>query len=116
MTGRLGSLLAVAAAGVMAAAAGYDGRGQQATAAGPYYVRVVDAQDRAVPKVAVEVRVPDRPVRSFTTDGDGRAVIPEAAASTVPSCPRRAARRPWPGPGWRMRRADNWAVCRGTRS
>ncbi len=41
---------------------------------------MVDAQDRAVPKIAVEVRVPDRPTRSFTTDNDGRVTIPAGAA------------------------------------
>ncbi len=79
MTRRLGGLLSVVAMG-MAAAMGSDGAAARAADAGPYYVRVVDAQDRAVPKIAVEVRVPDRPVRSFTTDADGRAVIPEADA------------------------------------
>ncbi len=43
---------------------------------GPIHVRAVDLDGRSVAGVAVEWRGWDQPVRSFTTDADGRATIP----------------------------------------
>jgi hypothetical protein len=48
----------------------------------PFEVRVVDMQQKDVPKIDVEVAAPDpgRPRRSFTTDNDGLVTIPPGIA------------------------------------
>jgi hypothetical protein len=79
MTRVLTILLAVAA-GMTEVAAGYGVAAARAADAGPCHVRVVDARDQAVPKIDVEVRVPDQPIRSFTTGDDGRVTIPAGVA------------------------------------
>ena len=47
---------------------------------GSFHVRVVDAQEKGVPKIAVEVVAPDQPRRSYVTDQSGRVAIPGWAA------------------------------------
>ena len=97
MTGRLTIAPAVVTAAITIAAVGIDAPAQRPRGAEPYRVRVVDDRDAGVPRVGVEVRAPGRPLRTFTTDGDGRVTIPaEVAVEGAMVLAARGA-RPWRG-------------------
>ena len=66
-------------AGMIALAAVHDAGAWQGVA-GPFRVRVVDAQHHGVATIKVDVMTPDLTYRSFTTDKDGLAAIAREVA------------------------------------
>jgi RNA polymerase sigma factor (sigma-70 family) len=73
-------LMTTAAIGLSAGGRDDDPRHQPPAAAkkpdaGPVHVRVVDLEGKGAAGIAVEWRIRDQPVRSFTTDADGHVTI-----------------------------------------
>ena len=46
----------------------------------PFQVRVVDAQQKGIPNLALVLTTPDQPRRTFTTDKEGQVTIPAGVA------------------------------------